>query len=101
MQCPTCETKIRYKVERKKQTDLHCRCGFKWAGFWKHEVNDINILYGDWDLVEVERVLRTTAYYCDDDLRFYKGRKVFTCWIEGREERMISKPTLAALLAEL
>jgi hypothetical protein len=101
MNCPTCEHKINYKVERKRQIDLHCRCGFVWAGISRYKADDLNILYGEWDLTEISRVLRATAYYCDDNLRFWKGRKVFTCWMDGMEKRLISRRTLAALLSEL
>ncbi len=90
MNCPYCARIIICKVYPKKNTriDIHCVCGYNWKGFAATtpklaEEDSTREFYGDWKDEEVRRVLRAINRYCDNDLRFFKGKKLITTWQEG------------------
>lgn len=89
MLCPKCSRLIICKSFNKHGTaccsvDIHCVCGYNWPGYSptasKVTNEDTHEFYGDWNDTDINRVLRGIENYCDNDLRFFKGRKIVTTW---------------------
>ncbi len=110
MNCPICARLIICKVFPKKKQciDIHCVCGYNWKGFAASspklaEEDMVHEFYGDWQDEEVRRVLRAINMYCDNDLRFWKGKKIITSWADagvkqGKLDRVLVFKTVDELV---
>lgn len=86
MKCSGCGFPMVWK-EVHKHTNLLCTCGHKVFMSYECAKNySAHVLYTNanaaWTQDEIYELDRAVEHYCDD-VCFFKGRNIYSCWIRG------------------